>query len=201
MYYWHWLRHIVRRPFTTGFPTEPDPTVARMADSDAVHIVTVPEGPFYRRSVALRHVDSGSCNGCESELGLLTSPDYDFSRYGFSFTPSPKHADILVVTGVVTEAMIPVIVATYEQMTAPKRVVALGACAIDGWVFRDAPGVRGRLDSVIPVQVNIAGCPPTPADILRGLWAAIEGEPPPLPHRDGASRAEKQYELVKGESR
>lgn len=178
MYYWHWLRHIVRRPKTTGYPTEPDPNVAEMASATVLGPGPSAAGPFARRSVALRHVDGGSCNGCESELGLLSSPDYDLTRYGFSFTPSPKHADILMVTGVITRPMVPVIEEVFEQMTEPKRVVALGSCAVDGWVFQGAPHVLGSLNGIVPVTVSIAGCPPTPGDILRGLLAAVDGYDP-----------------------
>lgn len=178
MYYWHWLKNIVRRPQTTGFPTEPDDRVQAMSDRDALKVNGHDAERIMRRAVAIRHVDAGSCNGCESELGLLSSPDYDLSRYGFSFTPSPKHADILVVTGVITETMVSVITAVFEQMTAPKRVVALGACAIDGGVFRAAPAVRGGLDGVVPVTALIAGCPPSPGDILRGLLACVDGSTP-----------------------
>ncbi len=178
MYYWHWLKNIVRRPETTGFPTDPDGIAKTMSNSDAIQTRARPVEGFLRRSLAIRHIDGGSCNGCESELGLLSSPDYDLTRYGFSFTPSPKHADILVITGVITDAMVPVIADVFEQMTAPKRVVALGSCAIDGWVFRGAPGVRGGLEGIVPVATRIAGCPPTPGDILRGLLATVDGVDP-----------------------
>ncbi len=178
MYYWHWLRHVVRLPKTTGYPTEPDPKVANMASAGALAAGPKATGPFARRSVAMRHVDAGSCNGCESELGLLSSPDYDLTRYGFSFSPSPKHADILVVTGVITRPMVPVIEEVFEQMTEPKRVVALGSCAVDGWVFQGAPDVLASLAGIMPVTVSIAGCPPTPGDILRGLLAAVDGQDP-----------------------
>lgn len=178
MYYWHWLKNIVRLPHTTGYPTASDPTVASMADASAVHRGGDAERVMFRRAAAIRHVDGGSSNGCESELGLLSSPDYDMSRYGFSFTPSPKHADILVVTGVITQAMVPIIQTVYDQMTHPKRVVALGSCAIDGWVFKEAPGVVGSLNGIVPVTLAIAGCPPTPGDILRGLLTAVDGADP-----------------------
>ncbi len=178
MYYWHWLRHILRAPDTSGYPTEPDAAVAAMANPDAIGRLAPPQGTFPRRAAALRHIDGGSCNGCEAELGLLASPDYDLSRYGFSFTPSPKHADLLVVTGVITPSMAPIIQAVYEQMGHPKRVIALGSCAIDGWVFRGAPEVLGSLDGIVPVTVAIAGCPPTPGDILRGLLTAVDGMAP-----------------------
>jgi len=180
MYYWHWLKNVVRRPKTTGYPTEPDPMVSRMSTANAISEKIPTAGPFPRRASALRHVDGGSCNGCESELSLLSSPDYDLTRYGFSFTPSPKHADILVVTGVITEAMAPVIQAVFEQMTYPKRVVALGNCPLDGYVFKAAKNVIGSLENIVPVTLSISGCPPTPGDILRGLLTAVDGTDPIL---------------------
>jgi membrane-bound hydrogenase subunit mbhJ len=178
MYYWHWVRNLYTRPATTGFPTEPDPDVAAMTRGDAVQPTGEPPPKVLRRSLALRHVDGGSCNGCESELSLLAGPDYDFSRYGFSYTPSPKHADILVVTGVITQAMAPVIRHVYDALPHPKAVLAVGACAVNGGLFAGAPGVLGRLDHLVPVTVRVAGCPPTPADILRGLLWAVDGRDP-----------------------
>ena len=127
--------------------------------------------------MAVRHVDAGSCNGCESELQLVASPDYDFSRFGFSFTPSVRHADILVVTGIVTLQMRDVIENVFRGMPAPKRVVALGQCAIDGHVFAPAEDVLGGIQNLVPVTVEISGCPPTPADILQGLLQAVEEFP------------------------
>lgn len=181
MYYWQWLKNVVRIPHTTGYPSKPDAVVESMLYQDDILFDpgANPSSGFAPRSVAIRQVDGGSSNGCESELSLLSGPDYDFTRYGFSFAPSPKHADILVVTGVITQAMVPVIKAVFSQMTQPKRVLALGSCAIDGWVFKDAPGVVGRLDGIVPVTVAVAGCPPTPGDILRGLMTAVDGQPVP----------------------
>ena len=189
MYYWHWLRNLMARPHTTGFPTEADASVARMTspakvvpEADPRMAVSPPR--ILRRSLALRHLDSGSCNGCESELIMLASPDYDLTRYGFSYTPSPKHADMLVVTGVVTDAMAPVIRSVYDQMTAPKSVVTVGVCALSGGVFAASPGVRGGLDGIVPVTVRIDGCPPSPGDILRGLLWAADGVDPLAAARD-----------------
>ncbi len=179
MYYWHWVRNILRKPYTTGYPTQDDGVVMSMLNSDGItETFAKNQSPMNRRAVALRQVDAGSCNGCESELSLLSSPDYDLSRYGFSLAPSPKHADILVVTGVVTEPMARVVKAVYDQMTEPKRVVAVGVCAISGGVFRDAPGVIGSLAGIVPVSIQIDGCPPTPGDILRGLMWAVDGKDP-----------------------
>jgi Ni,Fe-hydrogenase III small subunit len=132
-----------------------------------------PTARLFARSLAIRHLDAGSCNGCESELSLLGSPVYDLSRFGFSFTPSPRHADLLLITGVVTDAMVPLIRATYEAMPDPRLVVAAGACAIDGCVFRGAPGVVGNLQDIVPVDRWIPGCPPSPDDLLDGLLALV----------------------------
>lgn len=181
MYYWHWLRNIVRRPLTTGFPTEPDADMNAMTSADGILPGLDESGAkarIFRRSLGVRHIDAGSCNGCESELSMLISPDYDWTRYGFSYTPSPKHADLLIVTGVITDAMVPVIQQVYEQMPAPKKVVAVGICAVSGGIFLGAPGIRGSLDNVVPVSIRIDGCPPTPTDILRGLLWAVDGADP-----------------------
>lgn len=160
MVYTRWLGNLVRRPAVRVMPRES----GRAAD-----IVCTDKAPQFRRSLAIRHIDTGSCNGCESEIALLATPAYDFSRFGFSFTPSPRHADLLLVTGVVTEAMVPVLRATYDAMPEPKIVVAAGACAIDGCVFRGAPGVVGDLSKVLPVAAKVPGCPPSPDDLLQAL--------------------------------
>ena len=132
-----------------------------------------PPARLFARSLAIRHLDAGSCNGCESELSLLASPVYDISRFGFSFTPSPRHADVLLITGVVTEAMVPLIRATYDAMPHPKLVLAAGGCTIDGCVFRSAPGVVGDLGRIVPVDAWIPGCPPSPDDLLDGLLGLV----------------------------
>jgi Ni,Fe-hydrogenase III small subunit len=127
--------------------------------------------PVFRRSLALRHVDTGSCQAVESELGLLASPTYDLSRFGFSFTPSPRHADVLLVTGVGTDAMLPVLKATYEAMPGPKAVVLVGDCARHGCGLARCDAPRQRIASVVPVDLEVPGCPPTPEAILQGLLA------------------------------
>lgn len=182
MHYWHWVTNLRTKPATTGFPTETDDRIHHMLQGEVRALgsqaVNAPACGFLRRSLQLRHVDTGSCNGCESELSMLGSPDYDLSRYGFGFTPSPKHADLLVVTGVVTRTMAEVLARVYQQMTAPKKVVAIGICAISGGVFAGADGVLGSLDGIVPVDVSIDGCPPSPGDILRGLLWAVDGRDP-----------------------
>lgn len=160
MLYTRWVRNLLRRPAVRTQPRQP------MPGAGIEYAVTVRQ---FRRSLAIRHIDTGSCNGCESEISLLATPAYDFSRFGFSFTASPRHADLLLVTGVVTEAMVPVLRATYEAMPGPKLVVAAGACAIDGCVFRGAPGVVGDLSRILPVAATVPGCPPSPEDLLQAL--------------------------------
>jgi membrane-bound hydrogenase subunit mbhJ len=178
MVYWHWLRNLFSLPKTTGFPTEPDPAVEAMSQSPVTIRARGQARTPLSGSLAIRHLDAGSCNGCESELLMLSSPDYDFSRYGFSYAPSPKHADLLVVTGVITAPMVPVIRAVYDQMGTPKLVVAVGVCAISGGVFSGAPGVVGGLDDIAAVTVSVDGCPPSPGDILRGLLLAVNRSTP-----------------------
>lgn len=174
MMYTRWLRHLLRRPVVLTLRD----SVGAPAMEDRLAVA-----PQFRRSLAIRHIDTGSCNGCESELSLLGSPAYDFSRFGFSFTPSPRHADLLLVTGVVTEAMVPILQATYDAMPEPKIVIAAGACAIDGCVFRGAPGVVGDLSRVLPVAARIPGCPPSPADLLGALLAVTGNRGDAAPDR------------------
>ncbi len=174
MFYKRWLIHYLQRPAVTSFPRGADGAAPAHAPQD------VAPDKLFRQSLALRQLDGGSCNGCEAEIQLLGSPVYDLSRFGFTLSPSPRHADLLLVTGVVTEALVPVIHATYEAMPEPRLVVAVGACATeDGGVFRGMPGAVGRLDGVVPVAARIPGCPPTPNDLLAGLLAAV-GRPAAL---------------------
>lgn len=128
---------------------------------------------LFARSLHIRHVDSGSCNACESEIKLLTSPYYDLHRLGIFFTPSPRHADVLLVTGPVTRAMEAPLLRTYEAMPDPRIVVGVGACACGGGVFGPSDYVRGTLAETLPVDVFIPGCPPTPLALIHGLLLAI----------------------------
>ncbi len=165
--FWRSLR---RGPATTRYPFADDPSLPAR-DAHAVEPVVAGPRPL-AYSLAIRHVDLGSCNGCESEIAMLASCAYDLSRLGFTFTPSPRHADLLLVTGVVTEAMVPFVRQTYETMPAPKRVVAVGGCALGDSPFTAMAGVRGSLRGVIPVDVHVPGCPPAPRAILDGILAA-----------------------------
>jgi Ni,Fe-hydrogenase III small subunit len=129
------------------------------------------------RSVGIRQVDAGSCNGCELEITGLTSPVYDLERFGLHFVASPRHADVLLVTGPVTRNMEVPLRKTYEAMPAPKIVVAVGDCARTCGVFKGSYAVAGSVDTVIPVDVFVHGCPPEPADILRAILAALDRFP------------------------
>lgn len=124
------------------------------------------------KSVQLRHVDAGSCNGCEVEIGSAFGPVYDAERYGLRLVASPRHADALLVTGPVTRNMAEPLRMTYEATPGPKRVVAVGDCARDCGVFAGGQGVEGAVRDVIPVDVEVPGCPPRPEvliEVLRGL--------------------------------
>ena len=126
-------------------------------------------------SLALRHVDAGSCNGCEHELTQLTSPYYDLERFGLGIVASPRHADVLLVTGAVTTRMHQALITAYEAMPEPRRVAALGDCALGCNVLGTAEDVVGSVDTVLPVDVRIPGCPPTPDVIAAALLRLIDG--------------------------
>lgn len=128
---------------------------------------------LFRRSLHIRHVDAGSCNGCESELQMLSAPYYDLQRLGLFFTPTPRHADALLVTGVVTRQMEKPLRATFEAMPEPKLVVAAGVCAIGCGSFEGGAMVHGPLDRLLPVDAYVPGCPPTPLALLHGLLLAV----------------------------
>jgi Ni,Fe-hydrogenase III small subunit len=126
------------------------------------------------RSLSIRQVDAGSCNGCELEIHALNNPIYDLERFGFHFVASPRHADVLLVTGPVTHNMAEALKRTYDATPAPKWVVASGDCAIHAHVFAGSYAVAGGVDAVLPVDLRIAGCPPTPLQLLEGLLALLE---------------------------
>ena len=128
---------------------------------------------LFGRSLHVRHVDAGSCNACESEVKLLTNPYYDVQRLGIFFTPSPRHADLLLVTGPVTRAMEEPLRATYEAMPDPCLVVAVGACACSGGIFCSSSLTRQGLAEVLPVDVYVPGCPPSPLALIHGLLLAL----------------------------
>ena len=125
------------------------------------------------RALNIRQLDAGSCNGCEAEISALTNPYYDLERFGIHFVASPKHADMLLVTGPVTRNMAEAVRATYEAVPAPKLVVAVGACGCSGGLFAGSHAVVGAVDAVIPVDRYIPGCPPTPAMVISGILEVL----------------------------
>ncbi|MGA8957543.1 MAG: NADH-quinone oxidoreductase subunit B family protein, partial [Pseudolabrys sp.] len=126
------------------------------------------------RSLSIRQVDAGSCNGCELEIHALNNAFYDLERLGLRFVASPRHADVLLVTGPVTKNMRQALLRTYNATPDPKWVVAVGTCAIDGGVFADSYAVVGGVKDVVPVDLHIRGCPPSPTQLLKGLIALLE---------------------------
>lgn len=128
-------------------------------------------------SLAIRHVDAGSCNGCEHELTLLSSPYYDLQRFGLGIVASPRHADVLLVTGAVTSRMLEPLRVAYAAMPEPRRVAAVGDCSLGCNVLGTADAIVGPLDTVLPVDLRIPGCPPTPQVIAQALLGLIEEVP------------------------
>jgi Ni,Fe-hydrogenase III small subunit len=126
------------------------------------------------RALNIRQLDAGSCNGCEAEITALTNPYYDLERFGIHFVASPKHADMLLVTGPVTRNMTTAAKQTYEAVPAPKLVVAVGACGCSGGIFAASHAVAGPVDKIIPVDAYIPGCPPTPSMLLTGILRVLQ---------------------------
>ncbi|MGB3218414.1 MAG: NADH-quinone oxidoreductase subunit B family protein [Anaerolineae bacterium] len=168
---------LFRKIFQTGIVTEP---LGPDADEvvQLVKAVSVQAQRLFGRALAMREVDAGSCNGCEIEISGLTSPVYDSERFGIHFVASPRHADLLLVTGPVTRNMEVPLRKTYEATPDPKLVVAVGDCSQTCGVFAGSYAVTGSVDQVIPVNVFVPGCPPEPADILRGILTALNRMPP-----------------------
>jgi Ni,Fe-hydrogenase III small subunit len=161
----------MRRPLTE--PAPPD------LDEHALGELTRQVGQAARRrlgrSLAIRQVDAGSCNGCELEIHALNNALYDIERFGFRFVASPRHADVLLVTGPVTGNMREALYRTWAATPDPKWVVAAGDCALDGGIFEESYAVAGGVSAVIPVDLHIPGCPPAPAALLQGLLALLHG--------------------------
>jgi Ni,Fe-hydrogenase III small subunit len=129
---------------------------------------------LFGRSITIREVDAGSCNGCELEIHALNNSVYDVERFGLRFAASPRHADVLLVTGPVTHNMKIALERTYAATPDPKWVVAVGDCGCGCGVFEGSYAVIGAVDKVIPVDLHIRGCPPRPIDLLRGLIALVD---------------------------
>ena len=160
----------LRPPLTEEAPGADDPELAALAVS-----VREAAARTLGRSLAIRHVDAGSCNGCELEIHALSNAFYDIERFGFRFVASPRHADVLLVTGPVTLNMREALTRTYAATPAPKWVIASGACADDGGVFAGSYAVANGVASVLPVDLVIPGCPPSPAALMKGLLALMGG--------------------------
>jgi Ni,Fe-hydrogenase III small subunit len=158
---------LVRRIARLGRATEPGPAPVQLRGPIAA------AAPL-RTSLQIRQVDAGSCNACEAEFAAAFGPVYDADRFGVRLVASPRHADALVVTGPVTRNMESPLRKTYEATPAPKIVIALGDCARNCGVFAGAYGVVGAVSDVIPVDVEIAGCPPSPSDIVAALRSVVE---------------------------
>ena len=163
------LQGLLHRPLT-----EPPP---RIDDAAVVALARELDAAAQRklgRSLSIRTVDAGSCNGCELEIHALNNAFYDLERFGLRFVASPRHADVLTVTGPVTRNMRQALERTYHAMPHPKWVVAVGGCACDGGLFVASPMCAGGVAAVLPVDLWIAGCPPTPLDLLKGLLTLLK---------------------------
>src|SRR5579864_5052752 len=171
------MRRILLESFTHGPLTETAPAPGDTALAELAASVDRAARRRLGRSLAIREVDAGSCNGCELEMHALNNAFYDLERFGLRFVASPRHADVLLVTGPVTKNMREALARTWRATPDPKWVVALGDCAADGGMFAASYACIGGVSSVVPVDLRIRGCPPAPVDILRGLLALIEVRP------------------------
>jgi Ni,Fe-hydrogenase III small subunit len=154
--------------------TEPPPAPSKEAVEEVARRVDAAARHRLGRSLAIRQVDAGSCNGCELEIHALNNPFHDLERYGFRFVASPRHADVLLVTGPVTKNMREALERTYAATPEPKWVVAVGDCARDGGMFCGSYACVGGVSDVVPVHLHIPGCPPSPRALLEGLLALME---------------------------
>jgi len=163
------LESILRGPLTEAAPEADDAALAELAE--ALNRVARKR---LGRSLSIRQVDAGSCNACELEIHALNNAFYDLERFGLRFVASPRHADVLMVTGPVTKNMAEALARTYAATPSPKWVVAVGNCAANGGLFAGSYAVAGGVSAVVPVDLHIGGCPPTPTDLLKGLLALLE---------------------------
>jgi Ni,Fe-hydrogenase III small subunit len=160
---------LLRRPLTEPPPAKDEAALAELAARV--------DGAARRRlgrSLSIREVDAGSCNGCELEIHALNNAFYDLERFGLRFVASPRHADVLMVTGPVTKNMSEALERTYNATPDPKWVVAVGDCARDGGIFSGSYAVVGGVSAVVPVDLHIRGCPPRPEELLKGLLALLD---------------------------
>jgi Ni,Fe-hydrogenase III small subunit len=162
------LEALVTSPLTDDAPAPEDAALAELA-----HTLDAASRRRLGRSLAIREVDAGSCNGCELEINALSNAFYDLERFGLRIVASPRHADVLLVTGPVTLNMREALERTYRATPDPKWVVAVGDCAKDGGMFAASYAVAGGVGAAIPVDLHIPGCPPSPTQLLRGLIALL----------------------------
>ncbi|MCW2274369.1 NADH-quinone oxidoreductase subunit NuoB [Rhodoblastus acidophilus] len=161
---------VVKKPLTEPAPAADDPELLALAEKLKHRIDATFAG-----SLSIRAVDAGSCNACELEIHALNNPFYDLERFGLKFVASPRHADILLVTGPVTRNMREALQRTYDATPSPKWVVAVGGCAGDGGVFAGSPACLGGVAEVVAVDLFIPGCPPTPLTLIKGFLALVGG--------------------------
>jgi len=162
------LERLLQRPVTEPAPSVEDTALAELATS-----VDRAARRKLGRSLSIREVDAGSCNGCELEIHALQNAFYDLERFGLRFVASPRHADVLLVTGPVTKNMREALTRTYSATPDPKWVIAVGSCAMDGGVFAGSYACVGGVSGVLPVDLHIQGCPPSPTELLKGLLALL----------------------------
>jgi Ni,Fe-hydrogenase III small subunit len=163
------LRSLFSAPVTVAAPKADDVALAQVGAE-----LEVRARRLFGRSITIREVDAGSCNACELEIHALNNAVYDVERFGIRFAASPRHADVLLVTGPVTKNMKVALERTYAATPDPKWVVAVGDCACGGGVFAESYAVVGSVDKVLPVDLHIRGCPPRPIDLLKGLIALMD---------------------------
>jgi Ni,Fe-hydrogenase III small subunit len=168
------MRRTLMESLTHGPLTEPPPAPDDAALAELAKGVAKAAQARLGRSLAIRQVDAGSCNGCELEIHALNNAFYDLERFGLRFVASPRHADVLLVTGPVTKNMREALERTYNATPDPKWVVAVGNCAVDGGIFAGSYAVAGSLSSVVQVDLHIRGCPPSPTELLKALLALLE---------------------------
>jgi Ni,Fe-hydrogenase III small subunit len=168
------MRKTLLESLTHGSLTEPAPAPDEAALAELATKVDRAAQARLGRSLAIRQVDAGSCNGCELEIHALSNAFYDIERFGLRFVASPRHADVLLVTGPVTKNMRQALERTWNATPDPKWVVAVGDCALDGGIFKGSYACVGGVSEVVPVDLHIKGCPPSPTDLLKGLLALLE---------------------------
>jgi Ni,Fe-hydrogenase III small subunit len=163
------LRQIARTGMLTQAPPSPDEALRRTTQRLQQGVLR-----WFAGALTIRHVDAGSCNGCELEIHATNNPYYNLEGLGIRFVASPRHADMLLVTGPVSRNMEVALRRTYDATPEPRLVVAVGDCGCTGGIFGESYASRGRVANVIPVDVALPGCPPTPLQIMQGIVTAIE---------------------------